>query len=109
MNQRTRRSPRIPFIAVAKITDKKSGGQLGSRVAELSLNGCYVDAQNTRPVGNEVAIKIFAESACFATIAKVVYEQPNLEMGLAFQEVSLKSGTLLHQQLQRPGDATKQI
>ena len=43
MYQQTRRSPRFPFIAVAEITPTKSVEQLGSRVAELSLNGCYVD------------------------------------------------------------------
>ena len=104
MNQGTRRSPRFPFIAVAEISHTESGGQLGSRVAELSLNGCYVDMQNTLPVGSEVAIKIFAESECFDASAKVIYDHPNLGMGLAFQEVSLKSGTLLRRWLMKAGE-----
>jgi PilZ domain len=99
MYQQTRRSPRFPFIAVAEIIHVKSGVQLGSRVAELSLNGCYVDMLNTVPIGSAVAIKIFAESECFMATAKVIYAHSNLGMGLAFEELSLKSGTILRRWL----------
>jgi hypothetical protein len=54
---------------------------------------------STLPVGREVSIKIFAESEWFAATAKVVYELPNVAMGLAFEEVSLKSGAILCQWL----------
>jgi PilZ domain-containing protein len=101
MGQENRRSPRFSFIAVAEITHTDSGEQLDSRVAELSLNGCYVDMPNTIPVGTEIVIKIFAESECFEATAKVIYAHPNLGMGLAFQGVSLKNGELLRQWLKR--------
>jgi hypothetical protein len=39
------------------------------------------------------------ESEWFAATAKVVYELPNSAMGLAFKEVSLKSGAILRQWL----------
>jgi PilZ domain len=97
--QKTRRSPRFPFIAIAEIAYRDSGGQLSCQVATLSLHGCYVETSNTLPIGREVSIKIFAESACFAATAKVVYELPNSAMGLAFEEVSLKSGAILRQWL----------
>ena len=97
--QKMRRSPRFPFIAVAQIAHTDSGGSLGCRVATLSLHGCYVETPNTLPVGREVSIKIFAESEWFAATAKVVYELPNSAMGLAFEEVSLASGTILRQWL----------
>jgi hypothetical protein len=99
MNQRIRRSPRFPFIAVAEIAYRGSGGRLGCRVVSLSLHGCYVDMPNTLPVGREVSIKIFAESECFAATAKVIYQLPNSGIGLAFDELSLKSGELLRQWL----------
>ena len=107
MGQENRRSPRFPFIAVAEITDTNSGEQLDSRIAELSLNGCYVDMLNTLPVGSEIVIKIFAESACFEATAKVIYAQLNLGMGLVFQGVSLKNGALLRQWLLKASDAAK--
>jgi hypothetical protein len=46
-----------------------------------------------------VAIKIFADSECFEANAKVIYAHPNMGMGLAFEQISLKSGTLLRQWL----------
>ena len=99
MNQKIRRGPRVPFIAVAELVHSESGGNFSCRVSELSLNGCYVDMLNTLPIGSEVAIKIFAESECFDANAKVIYAHPNLGMGLAFKEVSLGSGALLSQWL----------
>jgi PilZ domain len=99
MNQNTRRGPRFPFIAVAEIAHTESGGKFSCRVSELSLNGCYVDMLNALPIGSEVAIKIFAESECLEANAKVIYAHPNLGMGLAFEQVSLKSGALLRQWL----------
>ena len=49
------------------------------------------------PIGSEVAVKIFAESEYFEANAKVIYAHPNLGIGLAFEQVSLKSQTLLRQ------------
>jgi len=99
MHQKTRRGPRFPFIAVAEIAHTESGEQFSCRVPELSLHGWYIDMLNTLPIGSEVAIKIFAESECFEANAKVIYAHPNLGMGLAFEQVSLKSGALLCQWL----------
>ena len=99
MYDNPRRSPRLPFIAVAEIAHRESGGRLSCQVAKLSHHGCYVEVPNTLPIGRDVSIKIFAESECFACTARVVYELPNSGMGLAFEEVSLKSGALLRQWL----------
>jgi hypothetical protein len=100
-----RRTPRYPFIAVAEITDAASGAQLNSQVAELSLNGCYIDMLNTLPVNTKVTLKIFADSECFEATASVIYAHQGLGMGLAFQDVSLKSGVLLRRWLQKAGQS----
>jgi PilZ domain len=99
MYEKIRRAPRFPFIAVAEIGYRESSGRLSCQVATLSLHGCYLELANTLPVGRQVSIKIFAESECFAATAKVVYELPNTAMGLAFEEVSVKSGAILRQWL----------
>ena len=99
MSQKIRRSPRIPFIAVAEIAYQNSDGRVSCQVATLSLHGRYVETPNTLPIGHEVSIKIFAESEWFAATAKVVYELPNSAMGLAFEEVSVKSQALLRKWL----------
>ena len=109
MYQITRRGPRLPFIAVAEIAHTESGGNFNCRVSELSLHGCYVDMLHTLPIGSALAIKIFAESECFEAHAKVIYAHPNLGMGLAFEQVSLKSGELLRQWLLKAGETLKRF
>jgi hypothetical protein len=99
LSRKIRRSPRIPFIAVAEIAHRDSGGRLSCQVSTLNLHGCYVETPNTLPIGSEVAIKIFAESECFAATAKVVYELPSSAMGLAFEEMPSKSAALLREWL----------
>jgi hypothetical protein len=98
VNQR-RRTPRIAFIAAAKLCDKKWGKQLTAQVRELSAYGCYVGTLNTLPVANTVLLKIFAHSECFEAMAKVIYTHRNRGMGLIFQELSSQSGNLLRQWL----------
>jgi len=101
------RSPRYPFIAIAEIIHPESGGILGSRVAKISLNGCFVDTPKTLPIGSEVVIKIFAESECFAATASVAYANSNSGVGLAFREVPPKSAALLRQWLLKVSDTAK--
>jgi PilZ domain len=98
-----RRTPRYAFIAVAEITDAAAGARLNSQVSELSLNGCYIDTLNTLPVSTKVRVKIFADSEYFEATASVIYAHEGLGMGLAFQDVSLKSGILLNRWLQKAG------
>jgi hypothetical protein len=107
MEYAIQRSPRYPFIAIAEIIHPESGGILGSRVAKISRNGCFVDTTKALPVGTEVVIKIFAESECFAATAMVVYANSNSGVGLAFREVPPKSAALLRQWLLTPSDAAK--
>jgi hypothetical protein len=109
MSQKTRRSPRIPFIAIAEIAHRESGGRLSCQVSTLSLHGCYLEVPNTLSTGSEVAIKIFAESECFAATGKVVYELPNSAMGLAFEEVSLKSQALLREWLLKTSGGSERL
>jgi len=99
--QQDRRSPRFPFVAVAEIWHK-SRGRLSSQVAALSLNGCYVDISDTLHIGSEVSIKILAESECFFATAL-----SNSDVGLAFEDVSLKSGTILREWLLIAADVSK--
>ena len=101
------RSPRYPFIAIAEIIHPESGGVPGSRVAKISLNGCFVNTPKTIPVGSEVVIKIFAESECFAATANVVYANSNSGVGLAFREIPPKSVELLRQWLLKASDTAK--
>jgi hypothetical protein len=68
MNDKIPRSPRLPFVAVAEIAYRDSGGRL---VSTLSFHGCYVEAPNTLATGSEVAIKMFSESECVVATAEL--------------------------------------
>ena len=94
-----RRNPRFPFVAVANVTERKSGGELVTQVSEISANGCYVDEQNPFPSGTMVTLKIFANTEVFEATAKVLYAHANLGMGLVFEDVSLRSGAVLREWL----------
>ena len=94
-----RRTPRFPFHAVAEVSEKESGGELVTRVSELSVNGCYIEEQNPFPSGTMVRLKIISGSEVFDATAKVLYAHANLGMGVVFQDVSLRSGTVLQEWL----------
>jgi hypothetical protein len=94
-----RRSPRFPFHAVAEIREKESGGEIRTRVSELSVNGCYIDEQNPFPSGTMVTLKIISGSEVFEATAKVLYARANLGMGMVFEDVSLRSGAVLREWL----------
>jgi hypothetical protein len=64
---------------------------------------------NTLPIGSEVAIKLFSESECFAATGKVVYELPSSAMGLAFEEVPLKSAALLQEWLLKASGGSEHL
>jgi len=103
--QEKRRTPRYPFVAVAEIIDAASGTQLDSQVAELSLNGCYVDMLNVLSVHTKVTLKIFADSECFDATASVIYAHEGLGMGLVFHDVSVRSGALLRRWLEKAAES----
>jgi hypothetical protein len=109
LKQNMRRSPRLPFVAVAEIAYRDSGGRLSCQVSTLSFHGCYVETQNTLPIGREISIKIFAESECFTATGKIAYELPNAAMGLAFEEVPLKSAALLRGWLSKASGGSERL
>jgi PilZ domain len=87
MEQERRRSPRYPFFASAELIENKSDVRITTRLSELGLFGCYLDMMNPFPSGTSVLIKITEGEAQFESHATVVYSQPNVGMGVAFQNV----------------------
>jgi PilZ domain len=87
MVQEQRRSPRYPFFASAELIEDKSDVRITTRLSELGLYGCYLDMMNPFPAGTSVLIKISEGESKFESRATVVYSQPNMGMGVAFQDV----------------------
>jgi PilZ domain len=94
---------------MAELTHAESAAQLNCQVANLSLNGCYVDMLNTLPMNTIVTVKIVADADCFEATARVVYAHANLGMGLAFQEMSIKSNVLLRRWLVTASESQREV
>jgi PilZ domain len=95
MERELRRSPRIPFVAAAEITELQTETRLPARTGDLSRHGCYVDMVNPLPVGTPVRVHITHGQRSFYANAGVVYSQTPLGMGLAFQPVESKHEAVL--------------
>jgi PilZ domain-containing protein len=83
-----RRGLRFLFTAAAEIAPESSpGASVATRVAELSLYGCYVETPAPFDAKTRVLVKIFNSAEYFEAKATVIYVKPALGMGLAFRDV----------------------
>lgn len=87
MDADLRRSPRYPFYASAEITELQTKTKITARTSELSRHGCYMDMMNPFPLGTNVSIRITHGEQHFDSPGRVVYSQPNLGMGVAFEDL----------------------
>ena len=94
-----RRSPRVPFIATAEVTELETQIKLPARTGDISRHGCYMDMVNPLPFGTAVAVRIENDTGTFDAIAGVVYAQAHLGMGLAFQEMEAANQAILERWL----------
>jgi len=59
-----------------------------ARITELSLYGCFVQMSNPLEKGAQPVLKIYTEGKYFESQGSVLYSQPNLGMGIGFQNVN---------------------
>lgn len=90
-----RRGPRYPFFASADITEHSSQTKLAARTSELSRHGCYMDMMNPLPLGTSVKIEILYHEQSFSANGSVVYSQPNMGMGMSFDEIAAEQQIIL--------------
>jgi PilZ domain len=86
---------RCALVASVEVTELHSGATLSTRISELGVGGCYVDALNPFSEGALVRLRILRDQGVFETKAKVVYCDPRFGMGLAFIEVTPDQRSLL--------------
>jgi PilZ domain len=87
MRSELRRSPRYPFYASAEIVELKTSTLLTARTSELSRYGAYMDMMNPLPIGTAVKILIAYNEQAFEAAGRVIYSQPNMGMGVAFESI----------------------
>jgi len=82
-----RSHPRYPFTAAVEVIAAEPGGEIRTRVRDLSQQGCYVDTDNPLALGTATDVRITKGATSFAARARVVYNQPGKGMGLMFTAV----------------------
>jgi PilZ domain-containing protein len=90
-----RRGPRYPFFASAQITELQTKVVMTARTSELSRHGCYMDMLNPLPLGTPVKIQITYQEQAIDATGRVIYSQPNMGMGVSFDEMQTDHEALL--------------
>jgi len=90
-----RRGARYPFYASAEVIEQQSQTKMTARTSELSRYGCYMDMLNPLPLGTDVEVQITFQEQTIAAKGRVVYSQPNMGMGVSFDEIRSSHVTIL--------------
>jgi hypothetical protein len=101
-----RRSPRYKCEGSAEVREDGCDVRTWATFTDVSLNGCYVEAQATYPAGTLLHMKMEVNGIRFETKGKVRISYPYLGMGIAFEEMSDENLGRLRQllaTLSRPG------
>ena len=94
-----RRSPRYKCEGSAEMRSEGCDVHTWATFTDVSLHGCYVEAQATYPAGTVVDLKLEAKGVRFETKGHVRVNYPYLGMGIAFTDMSEESTTRLKQLL----------
>jgi PilZ domain len=76
--------PRYSLIATAEVVEPGTEARMSGRISEISRKGCYLDILNTLPVDTALQLRITRDQGSFATMARIIYVQEGIGMGLAF-------------------------
>ncbi len=83
-----RRSPRYKCEGSVQIREQGCDVHTWATFTDISLHGCYVEAQATYPVGAILHLKMDANGERVEAKASVRVSYPYLGMGIAFTELS---------------------
>ena len=83
-----RRSPRFKCEGSAEMCEAGHDVRTWATFSDISLHGCYVEAQATYPAGTILHMKLEANGVRLETNGNVRVNYPYLGMGIAFVEMS---------------------
>jgi PilZ domain len=83
-----RRSPRYKCEGSAEMCEAGHDVRTWATFSDISLHGCYVEAQATYPAGTILHMKLEANGVRLETNGNVRVNYPYLGMGIAFVEMS---------------------
>jgi PilZ domain-containing protein len=79
-----RSSPRYPATSATEAVHIPGGSKVAGRLSDISRHGCYVDTISPFEVGAALTLTIVRRNQSITTLAKVVYSQVGMGMGLTF-------------------------
>ena len=82
-----RRSPRFHCSGSAEFRPEGSDVRMWGTLTDVSLHGCYVEMNNTFPVGSRVSLTLQALDIHVRVQATVRVTYPFLGMGMCFSEI----------------------
>jgi PilZ domain len=80
--------PRFSLIATAEVIEPGSDARMSGRISEISRKGCYLDILNTLPVDTVLQLRVTRDQGSFTTMARIIYVQEGIGMGLAFVDAA---------------------
>jgi hypothetical protein len=83
-----RRSHRYKCEGSAELREEGRDVRTWATFSDISLHGCYVEAQATYPMGTILHVKLEANDVRLETAGKVRVDYPHLGMGIAFVDMS---------------------
>ncbi|MGB2679393.1 MAG: PilZ domain-containing protein [Candidatus Acidiferrum sp.] len=99
MRPEFRRSPRYLFFASAEITDTESQSTMNAHTSEICRHGCYLDMMNPFFDGTALRVRITHDGQALDAAARVVHSQPNVGMGLSFDQIDAHQEPIIEQWL----------
>ena len=94
-----RRSPRYKCEGSAEMREEGCDVRTWATFTDVSLHGCYVEAQATYPVGTSLIMKLESSGVRFEAKGMVRVSYPYLGMGIAFSEITEENQARLKQLL----------
>lgn len=94
-----RRSPRYRCEGSVQMREASCDVHTWAAFTDISLHGCYVEAQATYPVGTVLQLKLESKGIKVDTKGEVRVSYPYLGMGIAFSEMTPENQALLKELL----------
>ena len=82
-----RRSRRVAFFCEAQL-EGIDVGRANVRIADLSVDGAFIDAVTVFPIGTVARLRFSAKDHEFSLFTEVRYSMPGMGMGVRFLDVS---------------------
>lgn len=96
-----RRSARYKCEGSAEVREQGCEVRTWATFADISLHGCYVEAQATYPPGTVLDLKLEADGFCVESKGVVRVTYPYLGMGISFEGISEESRSRLRRLVTR--------